>query len=112
MRTQPKYYIETDALYGVECSDDGRWYNYDTFVGEGDSFDEVCESCSGFKQDQDGGEGPEVMLDDLPAALHNQVVANIREQFLARDWPLTEQRAECDRTAEDGTDREYSGGES
>ena len=108
---RPKYSVESYALDGVECSDYGRWYSYISFLGEGDSFDEVIESCSGFKCDQDGGEGPEIALDDLPAAQHNAVVRDIRRQFERNGWPLREYPTPCDRTAEDGTDREFSGGD-
>lgn len=80
--SQPKYSIETDCLYGVECSDEGRWLCYDTFAAEGNTLDELLENCSGFKMDQDGGTGPDVHYDDLPVKLQAILSTAILKAYL------------------------------
>ena len=79
-----KYSFELDTVYGDDASDDGRFYSYDMIVCEGSTVDECLDSGSVFLVDQDGGEGPEVMVGELPTYLYNRVVEDLIEAFRAK----------------------------
>lgn len=109
MQWSPKhgYSVESTALYGVEADAGhyGRWMCYDTFAADGDSLDELMSNCSGFTMDQDGGEGPEVHLDDLPTDLQTRVRDDILDQWKALQDDPDYQAAMADARAVDDAER-------
>jgi hypothetical protein len=79
--SQPKFYLELETIEGIDASDDGRFYSYSTIICEGDTVDELLDSGSTFLVDQDGGEGPERLIGELPTYLYNQVVEAVIEAY-------------------------------
>lgn len=80
-------WIEIDCegygeVHGYE--DRCPWLNYGTLVGYGNTLEQCIESASVSTIDQDGGEGPEIMLDDLAQAMHDELVEQIAAEYVRK----------------------------
>ncbi len=69
-----------DELTGYHGS--GQFLAVDSLSTEGNNFEELCNSCEIYTQDQDGGSGPYLMLGDLPQSLITCYESLIKDKMM------------------------------
>lgn len=80
-----KFSVELDVTDMGECSEfHGErvgFLNWDTLMAEGNTLTELIESAEVTTQDQDGGEGPSVMLNDLSETKRYRFSSRIADEL-------------------------------